>query len=79
MRMSIEVIWPHILAKHHIIVQIKEFVRQSWDPVKMRFYGWRGKGREVALVWEQVLKKKKKKKKINNNNNKIKGKHCNNS
>ncbi len=56
--MAVEVIRPHILAEHDIIIEVDELLRESWDSVNVGLYGGRTECRQVGLVLKNVLRDK---------------------
>lgn len=53
--MAVEVIRPHLFAKHYIIVEVNELLREPGDAVDVGLYGGGAEGGELALVLEDVL------------------------
>lgn len=51
----VEVLWPHLIPKHDVIVEIYEVVGQSRDAVQMTLNGRGAICRKVGVVGEDVL------------------------
>lgn len=58
-RMAVEIIRPHVLAEHDIIIEVDELLRESWDSVNVSLYGRRTECRQVGLVLKKVLRDKR--------------------
>lgn len=56
--MAVEVVRPDVFSKHHIIVEINEFLREPWDTVDVGLYGRGAESWKVAAVQEDILKSK---------------------
>lgn len=56
--MAVEVVWPDISAKHHIVIEVNELLGEPWDAVHVGFYGRGAESGKVAVVQEDILKVK---------------------
>lgn len=56
----VEVIWPDIFAKHHVIIEINELLGEPWDAVDVGLNGRGAKSGEVAVILEDILQVKEK-------------------
>ena len=52
---SVEVLGPHVVSEHDIIVEVDEVVGQSWDTVQVTLYSGGTVGGQVGVVWENIL------------------------
>lgn len=52
---AVEVVRPHLFAEHHVIVEVNELLRQTWDTVDVCLYGRGTEGGELTGVEEYVL------------------------
>lgn len=52
---AVEVVRPHLFAKHHVIVEVNELLRQTWDTVDVCLYGRGTEGGKLTGVEEYVL------------------------
>ena len=53
--MSVEVLRPHRVSKHDIIVEIDEVVGKARNAMEVAFNGWRAVRRQVGPVLKDVL------------------------
>lgn len=56
--MAVEVIWPHVFAKHDIIIEVNELLGEPWDAVDVGLNGRRAERGKVAVVLEDILEDK---------------------
>lgn len=54
--MAVEVVWPNVFPKHHVIVEVNELLRESRDTMDVRFDGRRAESGKVGAVQENILK-----------------------
>lgn len=59
--MAVEVVWPDVLAEHHVVVEVNKLLGEPWDAVDVGLYSWGAKGGKVAVVLEDILQIKEKK------------------
>lgn len=52
---TIKIIWPHVLPKHDIVIQVNEFLGQPFDAMNVTFNSWWTKGRQVAQIPKNIL------------------------
>ncbi len=57
---GVEIIWPDVFAKHHIIIEVNELLGESWDAVDVGFNGRGAESGKVAVILEDVLHVKEK-------------------
>lgn len=62
-RVRVEIIRPDVFAKHHVIVEINELLREPWDAVDVGLDGRRAESGKVAVVLEDILEVEREKKK----------------
>lgn len=53
--MGVEVVWPDVSAKHHVIIEVNELLREARDAVDVGLDGGGAESREVAAILEDVL------------------------
>lgn len=53
--MGVEVIWPDVSAKHHIVVEVNELLREPRDAVDVGLDGRGAECGEVATILEDIL------------------------
>lgn len=58
--MAVEVVWPDVFAKHHVIIEVNELLGEPRDAVDVRLYGRRAESGKVAVVLEDILEVKEK-------------------
>lgn len=52
---GVEVVWPDVSAKHHIVVEVNELLRKAWNAVDVGLNGRGAKSGEVAAILEDLL------------------------
>lgn len=57
-RVAVEVVWPHVFAKHDIIIEVNELLGEPWDAVDVGLNGRRAERGKVAVVLEDILEDK---------------------
>lgn len=57
--MAVEVVWPHVFAKHDVIVEVNELLGESLDAVDVGLDGRGAERGKVAVVLENILKEKR--------------------
>lgn len=50
-----EVIRPHVLPEHDVVVEVDELLRQAWDSVDVGLNGRGTEGGQVGEVLEDIL------------------------
>ena len=55
MTKAVEIIRPHVLAEHDVIIEVDELLREAWDAMDVRLNGWRAECGKVGLVLEDIL------------------------
>lgn len=58
-RVAVEVVRPDVFAKHHVVVEVNELLREPWDAVDVGLYSRGAEGGEVAVVQEDILQVRK--------------------
>lgn len=53
--LGVEILRPHLLTKHNVIIHVNELLGQSRDPMDVGLYGGRTESRKVGLVRENFL------------------------
>ena len=53
--MAVEVVRPHVLAEHDVVVEVDELLGEAGDAVDVGLDGRGAEGGQVALVLEDVL------------------------
>lgn len=53
--LGVEILGPHLLTKHHVVIHVNELLRESRDPMDVGLYGRRTESWKVGLVWENFL------------------------
>ena len=53
--MAVEVVGPHVLAEHDVVVEVDELLGEARDAVDVGLDGRGAEGGQVALVLEDVL------------------------
>ena len=53
--MTEEVVRPHVLPKHDVVVEVDELLRQAWDSVNVGLNGRGTEGGQVGVVLEDIL------------------------
>lgn len=53
--MGVEVVWPDVSAKHHVIIEVNELLREARDAVDVGLDGGGAESGEVAAILEDVL------------------------
>lgn len=50
-----EVVRPHVLPEHDVVVEVDELLRQAWDSVDVGLNGRGTEGGQVGVVLEDIL------------------------
>lgn len=58
--MAVEVVRPHFLAEHHVVVEVDELLGEARDAVDVGLYGRGAEGGKVAVVPEDILQVREK-------------------
>lgn len=53
--MGVKVVWPDVSAKHHIVVEVNELLREARDAVDVGLDGRGAESGEVGAILEDVL------------------------
>lgn len=53
--LGVEILWPHLLAKHHVVIHVNKLLGESRNPVDVGFYCRRAECRKVTLIGENLL------------------------
>lgn len=53
--LGVEILRPHLLAKHHVVVHVNKLLGESRNPVDVGFYCRRAECRKVSLIGENFL------------------------
>lgn len=59
-RVGVEIIRPDVFAKHHVVVEINELLREPWDAVDVGLDGRGAESRKVAVILEDILEVERK-------------------
>lgn len=59
-RVAVEIIRPDLFAKHHVVIEVNELLREPWDAVDVGLDSRGAEGGEVAVVQEDILQVRKK-------------------
>lgn len=54
-RVGVEVVWPDVSAKHHIIVEVNELLRKARNAMNVGLDGGGAESWEVAAILEDIL------------------------
>lgn len=54
-RVAVEVIGPHIFAKHHIIIEVNKLLGEPRNTMDVGLYSRRAESGKVAVVQEDIL------------------------
>lgn len=53
--MGVEVVWPDIFAKHHVVIEVNELLGEARDAVDVGLNGGGAESGKVAVILEDVL------------------------
>lgn len=56
--MGVEVVWPDIFAKHHVVVEVNELLGEPRDAVDVGLNGGGAESGKVAVILEDILEEK---------------------